>query len=78
MIYKPSVKRLRGRDRPGGDPSRPGHLDPSNEASSANLPFVSTSLQSISIALQTALAEHIFEAAHRARDASVAVATPVP
>ena len=32
-IYKPSVKRLyqagsamRGRDRPGGDPSRPGHL----------------------------------------------------
>ena len=84
-IYKPSVKRLyqagsamRGRDRPGGDPSRPGHPDQSDTGSSASLPFVSTSLQSISIALHTAIAEHIFESAHRARDTSVAVATPVP
>ena len=84
-IYKPSVKRLyqagsamRGCDRTGGDPSRPGHSDLSKEGSSASLPFVSTALQSISIALQTAIAEHIFESAHRTRDASVAVATPVP
>ena len=87
-IYKPSVKRLyqagaqmRGRDQPGADPSYPESSPTSEDGSpapSAKPPLVSTSLQSISIALETAVAEHIFESARFARESSVAFSTPLP
>lgn len=75
-FLKDSCARLRGRDREGNDPSNPldGELssdrdDDHSPPSQTAHPHYSRSMQSISLAAQTAIAEHAFRVIRRSAEA---------